>query len=482
MAVQLLFLLFLLPFTFVRWVRWLAIVQQKEYRLDRLLSFLRTREGIGDALRMLPRSQEFTRTGMKRPVRTIRALLVGLISIFICGSLLAWGWLAGWPSLALLMIYILLPVILLLSCVPTAFVASVMTWLTLWQAQQKIRRAAPIIIGVGGSYGKTSTKHLLHHILSQKYSAFVTPKSHNTKYSVAKSIVNGFSDQKIALLEYGAYTRGEIKYLTQWFPPQYAVETGFTLQHLGIFGSQQNSILAESELIAALSSSGIAFCNGDDPGAAKICELGRIENQVKVINYSGPESTVQLNEVELNQMGQLAFRWQKQRIQTKLVGRHYLINAQAAITVAQVLGLSETEITRGFESFVPNSSFISSFKNSKQVKVINDGGTSNPKGFEAAIKLMNEIDSNYDLLITGGIVDLGDESSSVHKQLAEMADTAFDQVIYLGRDGKGEFEAVFKDKMITQDSEIRQLLANLKPESAVLIEGRVPAWIEKELQ
>jgi UDP-N-acetylmuramoyl-tripeptide--D-alanyl-D-alanine ligase len=482
MAFQLLFLLLLLPFTFVRWVRWLAIVQQKEYRLDRIVSFLKSAEGRNDALRFLPRKSEFTRTGMKRPVRTARVAIVALLSILLCGGMMLSGWQSGLPFLSLIFIYLTLPIVLFISCIPSAFVAISVVWITLWRAQQKIKKGHPLIIGIGGSYGKTSTKHLLHHMLSQKQSVFVTPKSHNTKYSVAKSICAGLSNQSVAILEYGTYTRGEIEYLTQWFPPNYAVETGFTLQHLELFGSQENSVLAESELVAALSPQSKVFCNGEDLGAIKICEIGRQKNQVEVVYYAGPHSAVQFSEPELNEFGELSFIWQKNKIETKLVGKHYLPNAQAAAVVAQELGMSEQEIISGFKTFRPNSSFILSSQNVAGATVINDGGTSNPKGFEAAIELMKEMSAEKSILISGGIVDLGSESSAVHLALATAAQKVFTTVCYLGNDGKAEFKQVFGEQLLDDEESIRKALVNIDSTTTILIEGKVPQWVERILK
>jgi len=125
---------------------------------------------------------------------------------------------------------------------------------------------------------------------------FVTPKSFNNKLSVAQSIITGYSGQKFALLEYGAYIRGEIAYLTKWFQPTIAVETGFTPQHLSLFGSRQNSVLAESELIASLPESGVVYCNGADSGAVEIAKTGAQNNKAQIRMYSGAQSLISVDD------------------------------------------------------------------------------------------------------------------------------------------------------------------------------------------
>lgn len=188
------------PFFVVRWFRWLAIVQQKEYRFDRLRAFLRSDEGKYELKRVLPKLSDFSRTGLKRPKPTARVLLVALLSGLtllsqfslsisssitpgeVMPSLLVWG-------TGIVVAYLILPITVIADSIPTMLLSALATWNTLRRAKQKIESGQPKIIGVGGSYGKTSTKHLLHHFLKQKLTVFVTPKSFNNKLSVAQSII-----------------------------------------------------------------------------------------------------------------------------------------------------------------------------------------------------------------------------------------------------------------------------------------------------
>ncbi len=473
------------PFFFIRGLRWLAIVQQKEYRIDRLLSFLNSAEGKADFFRVVPQTSEFTRTGLKRPVTTLRVVVVagifGVLFLLLVGYLLLTNFSVPLFTLSIIALYVVLPLLIILSCVPSSVVSHIITVWTLMQARRKITAHQPKIIGVGGSYGKTSTKHLLHHVLSQKFSVFVTPKSHNTKYSVAKSIVRSFTQQDIALLEYGAYTRGEIAYLTKWFHPDIVIETGFTLQHLGLFGSKENSILAEAELVAALLEKGKAFCNGADEGAIHICEVGRQKNHAEVVMYGGPFSRVQVSDAQVNDVGQLQFRWNKQKIHTQLVGIHYLVNVQGVIAVAQELGMSDEEIVTGLESFVPSASFVRSFETSTKAIIIDDGGTSNPRGFEAAINLAEAIKKKKKILFTSGIVDLGKESDDVHRHLAKKADVVFSTVVYLGTDGKEVFEKVCGEKVVSGAAAAFPLLDDADEDTLLLIEGRMPKSLQNKV-
>ena len=122
------------------------------------------------------------------------------------------------------------------------------------------------VIGITGSYGKTSSKNILNDILSVKYYVLPTPKNFNTPVWLTITINNyldKFNDYFIA--EMGAFKKGEIKYLCDYVKPTYGILTKVGTAHLESFGSQQNIQEGKFELIESLPSDGIGVLNGDDP-------------------------------------------------------------------------------------------------------------------------------------------------------------------------------------------------------------------------
>jgi UDP-N-acetylmuramoyl-tripeptide--D-alanyl-D-alanine ligase len=470
-----------LPFFLIRGLRWLAIVQQKEYRWDRLKIFLTSQEGSKDFWTLWPPKQWLSRTGLKRPVRTSRILIITLLVTFVL--ILVASILINLGNFLLLVVllaitYLFLPLLIMFSLAPTVIVAQLVTHFTLKRAQQKILAGQPLVIGITGSYGKTSTKLLLAHLLSKKYSVFATPKSYNTRYSVAKAILDNYQNQQIAVIEYAAYTQGEIKTLAQWFKPQIAVITGLAAQHLELFRSITNIIQAKAELIKALPANAPVFCNAADQGATKICQAGHAKS---LINYSGSASDVELKHVGLTNQGTLTFVWHGHTIVTKLVGLHYQNNAAGAIAVAEHLGVSELDIVQGLQSFQPSNAFTQIKQGIHQSLLIDDGGTTNPTGFEAALQLIKVFKrQNYKtILITAGIIDLGSDTSSIHQDLAIKAEPVVDEVWYLGVDGLNEFQQKFGQRLLNQKSGILNRLKNIDQNSAILIEGKLPLWMKK---
>ncbi|GIK84034.1 MAG: hypothetical protein BroJett025_06560 [Patescibacteria group bacterium] len=489
-------LLFLLASFFVRALRWIGVLQQKEYRFDRVALFLLSGEGIRELLRILPKKSDFSKTGLKRPKMTHRSLLLSAIFAllsflflrggmeFITQFLLQWYpyplWYRYTAYLLLLVLYLVtIPFLVMLSAVPTVVLAYVQTYKKLLQAKALLDTKKPTVIGITGSYGKTSTKLLLAHVLGKKYSVFVTPKSYNTKYSVAQSVVSGYNGEEIAIIEYAAYKKGEIKELAKWVKPDMAIITGLAKQHVGLFGSLQEIIKAKAELVASLPQKATVICNVYDEQTRQIVDTGNTKNDAKLIAV-GPEfNAVQIENARVNQEGKLQFSWNGQTVRTQLVGVQYKELVHLVITTAMHFKLGTAAILDALESFSPDDKFVLTYALASGVKIIDDGDTSNPKGFSAMITLARSLKANKKVLVTPGIVDLGKDSREIHLELARDAKKVFDVVVFVGEPGKEEFQSYFGAELLTTKEQLQEIISTLDKEDLIVIEGRMPAWAKQ---
>ena len=465
----------------VRFSRWLAFVQQKEYRLDRLWLFLSTTEGKNELVR-LTTLQDWSRTGFKRPHLTLRLLITAIFSLLLILVLLQFlvQFFSHQESLlyyfifALLIALVFVPSVVICCAVIPTFLLQFYTRYLLFQAAQKLAHHKPFIIGITGSYGKTATKLLLSHVLSQKWSVFMPPRSHNTIYSISKSILNSYIDQKFAIIEYAAYRMGEIAVLAKRLKPQMAIITGLTEQHLGLFGSLQNIIKAKSELIAALGSGGKIFYANS--AAEEITQPGLLDSKVVVRLSDFPM------EGQIDDTGKLKVCYKNHKINTKLIGLQYLDTIRTVWSVARDLGMSEAECIAGLESFVPPANFTQSYDLDSGAVVLDDGGTSNAAGFSAVLDLAENLEGKKKILVTSGIVDLGEESARIHEVLATKSSKICAEVWYVGTAGLSSFTTVFGNKLYTDKTEIIGQLNELKKGDMVVIEGRMPAWFLQVVQ
>lgn len=491
-----LFLLAFITSFFVRTLRWLSITQQKEYRLDRLLLFLKTKEGGREFLRLLPKRKDFSRIGLRRPKITARVMVVSflyillqLIVLLVIFNYVIYAIKQDINPFMILFLFIVsvladllfIPTLIYLSVLPTSIIYAIRLYIELMLAKLKVQKFKPFIIGITGSYGKTSTKILLAHVLKKKYSVFKTPKSYNTKFSVARSIRRGYKGEQVMVLEYGAYKKGEIKTIASWFRPNMAVITGLAKQHLGLFGNLEAVIKAKSELVSSLNPGSMVICNGEDKGVIKICQASE-NNQVQLINDDNKDERVNILKAHLNKQGKLVFVWSGQQVVTNFIGLHYLEIIKMAILAASEMKVSEVEIVQAISEFVPDDKFIYSYQSKSGSLIIDDGNTTNPKGFKAAIELAKSVDKSKKILITAGIVDLGEESKEIHLDLAKKSKGVFNTVLYVGGVGKAEFQSVFDQELISDQENIIKFLSSIGENELVLVEGLMPGWVLKYLK
>lgn len=466
----------------VRLVRWVAWVQQREYRWDRLRQFFISGESIEEFFRW-PRLTDFTRTGLKRPVRTGRAMIVFFMVTGVLGvsTGLLWEWLVTpwflvnvfrWLTLGIVF-YFLLPIATIgvgfLSALPVGLVTR---WY-LYKAKKLVVERRPVIVGITGSFGKTSTKQLISWVLGKRLSVYMTPSSYNTPLSVARSVLSGFNNQDVVVIEFGAYRRGEISHLARIFRPSIAVVTGIGTQHVGLFGSPHNLIKAKAELVEALPFEGTLFYNGKDENVVAISRTF----SGKKVDYSGLPLTVG----SLTKRGELVLVWGGRTVATRIVGRHYLGAVQAAVAVGQASNVSKDLIIDALESFESTDAFVRTSLGPGGALIVDDGGTSNPDGFRAIVKLAEEFPRAKKYLLFGGIVDLGETSERIHGQLAEHAKAVFAEVWYLGTVGKEAFRKEFGERLVDETSVIVRRIQALKNHELIVIEGRVPRFLSSAL-
>jgi len=482
--------IFILPLI-VRWLLWLNVFQKKEYRLDRLFSYLKTEEGQKEMLMILPQKGSLSRQTLKRPKPTLRVVLLAIFSLVVL--LIATFWGISHSSLLfllwLLILLILIPDIILLCSLPFLLVFHIVVRVLLFLAQYKLNRTKPMIIGITGSYGKSSTKHLLAHLLSEKYEVFTTERSYNTPFSLAMQILTRYQGEKVVVLEFAAYKPGEIKFLAKKFSPKISIITGLTSQHLATFGSIKNIIEAKAELIEVLPGDGLVFFNDADEGTAKIVEYGLSRKSKKniVYSYSSPDLNIKYSPLLINQLAQLSFELNRIKVDTKIIGEQFFPIIKGAVVVSKQLGLSSGQIAKGLCSFQPNDLFINFFQHHSDFWILDDGRTANPAGFRAALALSQDIIKKRKItgnlfLITSGLIDLGDNSETIHFQLAKQSKDIFDKVVYLGEAGKEQFKKVYGDNLFSDITQAKKIIHQLTKNDFVLVEGRLPIEIAKLLE
>lgn len=288
------------------------------------------------------------------------------------------------------------------------------------------------VIGITGSYGKTSTKYIVSTILSQKYNVLMTPESYNTTMGVVRTINEKLSStHNLFVCEMGAKNIGDIKEICDLVKPDYGILTAIGPQHLETFKTIENVKKTKLELIDSLGQNGIAFVNYEDKNiqTANINQTKCTYGMHKGLDYYADEITCNERGSEFKvhcKTGKII------PVRTKLLGRHNIGNIVGAIAVADTLELSEEEMIAGVRFLKPVPHRLELLGKADGSLVIDDAYNSNSEGAKMALEVLASFEGRKKILVTPGIVDLGEEAESYNEKLGEQAAKAADYIILVG--------------------------------------------------
>ena len=289
------------------------------------------------------------------------------------------------------------------------------------------------IIGITGSYGKTSTKYALTTLLKQKYNVCMTPENFNTLSGVERAINENLkSTDQIFVCEMGAKNIGDIQEICDLVHPTYGVLTAIGPQHLETFKTIENVRKTKMELIDSLPKEGKAFINYEDENikATKV-EKNNIKyglnntSDVYAYNIEMTESGATFNIHTPN--GEI------EDIKTKLLGEHNILNIVGAISVCIEMGLTIDEIKAGMRYIKPVPHRLELKKNPNGLLIIDDAYNSNIQGATKAFETLKMFKNKTRILVTPGMVDFGTESEKYNTEFGKRAANCADFVILVGK-------------------------------------------------
>ncbi len=289
------------------------------------------------------------------------------------------------------------------------------------------------VIGVTGSYGKTSMKFFLQTLLQSRYNVLVTPGNYNTPLGVTITVRNQLKpSHEIFICEMGARRVGEIKEVCDIAHPDHGIITSVGPQHLETFFSMENIQKTKFELADALPEGGMLFLNGDN---AYIQEKAA-EYPAKTFYYAEKEGEgYQAKEISVSQFGTeftvCAPTGEEERFQMKLIGAHNVINVVGAIAVANRLGIPLKELKIPVRRIQPVEHRMQ-MREHGLVTVIDDAYNSNPIGSKAAVETLAMFDG-IRILITPGMVELGDQEREYNYKFGTYAADCCDYILLVGK-------------------------------------------------
>lgn len=290
------------------------------------------------------------------------------------------------------------------------------------------------VIGITGSYGKTSSKNILSDILNVKYNALPSPKNFNTPYGLIITINNHLDKfDDILIAEMGAYKQGEIKELCDLVKPKYGILTKIGTAHIEIFGSQENIQKGKFELIESLPSDGIGVLNGDDELQVNY----KLKNDCKIvwIGIDNKDVDVRATDIKTSNKGttfNVIFKGDKKKYEftTKLLGYNNIYNILASLALSKEFGLTIEQMKKAVLS-VKSVEHRLELRPVGNITYIDDSYNSNPVGSKMALDVLKDM-PGFRVIMTPGMVELGDKSYELNKKFGTYMKDCADVVILVG--------------------------------------------------
>ncbi|MBT3419436.1 MAG: UDP-N-acetylmuramoyl-tripeptide--D-alanyl-D-alanine ligase [Candidatus Magasanikbacteria bacterium] len=428
------------------------------------------------------------RRKLRRPKISIKILIILALSLLIEPTIFfitsEWSVL---PIILLLRLFIISVVVLGIDKA-----TGILKKAYFYLAKKKLKKYPKLkVIGITGSYGKTSTKEFLANILGESFNVVKTPKNINSDIGITRFILStNFEKKDIFIVEIGAYNIGDVDLICNIVNPTIGILTAINEQHISLFGSIENIQKAKYELLRTLPKQGLAITNSDN----KYCRefLHQLDAAVQTFGYDkeyNPACILKKN-TRLKTGFVLEAQIEKElyHAEVPIFGIYNALNIAPCILVAKHLGMDKKHITKRIETLQTPENGIQVFPYGKAT-VIDDSYNTNPNGFKAALHFLSSFSSKKEkIVITRGIMELGDKSEQMHNSIGEEISFVADEVVIITEDFDKDIRAGMHEKYQAKATSIhdhQELLAYIKTlkekDVVVLLESVIPVGVYNEV-
>ena len=317
------------------------------------------------------------------------------------------------------------------------------------------------IIGITGSYGKTSCKYFLTKLLSAKYNVLMTPASYNTPMGVVKTVREHLKNShEIFVCEMGAKNIGDIKELCDIVHPHMGIITSVGPQHLESFKTIDNVTKTKFELYDAIPEDGKAYLNYDNE------YIRNAKSDKTIVTYGCEFEGCDLlaSNITLSEKGtdfDVTYNGKTMHFSTKLLGTHNVQNLAGCIAIALDLGVEEADLVlavKRLESVPHRLQMI----DGGNITIIDDAFNANPSGTKAALEVLGSFDGTK-IIVTPGMIELGDKQAELNREFGINCTKHCDYIFLVG----GRIADDVYDGAASTDFDKEKLLRFDKVEEAV---------------
>jgi len=444
-------------------------------------------------------------TSPKRPLvmtaRMRRLLIAGGFLAVVLAAALALGIVALHPVVSTILVLIaaglvtsLSEILLVAANVVTKPAESRIRHRYLALAAERIKMVDPVVVAVVGSFGKTSTKHILAQLLQPHVNTLPTRKSFNTLMGVTRVINEDLApENRVFIVEMDAYAPGEIAAISDLVNPTVAIITAIGPQHMERFGTVDRIAGALYEVAAALPADGtLILYTGDESGVA-LAQRAR-NDQRHLIRYApandgdNVDADVIASSIRVDAHGS-TFRWRwealglDRQVAIPLLGRHQVANVSAALAAVHVLGYSVDDAITAARTLEQVEHRLQLMATAGPLTVIDDSYNANPVGVHNGLEVLAAMPGEHKFLITPGLVELGSVEDEENRRYGAHAARVCDHVMVMSAKTSAALCAGLREGGMSEDrihvvetlDEATRLLQTLsRPGDVVLFANDLP--------
>lgn len=288
----------------------------------------------------------------------------------------------------------------------------------------------PIVIGITGSNGKTTTKDIVAAVCKKKYKTHYTAGNFNNHIGMPLTILSMPEDTEVLVLEMGMNHFKELELLSNLAEPDYAIITNIGESHIEFLGSRDGITQAKLEIISGLAEEGKLIIDGDEP-------LLHIHNTFRRTLTCGfqVENDVVISNVHVSQKNTTFELSDQQTYEIPLIGKHHAQNASFAVCLGKLLQIPVDQIKEGLMSLELTAMRFEFLTGKNDAVIINDAYNASPTSLKASIEIVKHLDGFKEkILVLGDIYELGDRSEEMHRSIVPVIDEKITAVLTYGND------------------------------------------------
>ncbi|WP_042145002.1 UDP-N-acetylmuramoyl-tripeptide--D-alanyl-D-alanine ligase [Paucisalibacillus sp. EB02] len=288
----------------------------------------------------------------------------------------------------------------------------------------------PIVIGVTGSNGKTTTKDIVASIVKEKYETHFTDGNFNNEYGLPFTILSMSRDTEVLVLEMGMSSFGEIELLSNIAKPDYGVITNIGESHIEYLGSREGIAKAKLEILSGLNKNGKLIIDGDEELLSHV----HAQNNVIKVGF-GTNNDFIASDIELKR-NDTSFKGSDGNDYTvSLLGSHNVKNASYGVVLGKLLGINTKKIQDALQTLSLTGMRFELLSGVNEVSIINDAYNASPTSMMAAIDVVQQMGGFKDkVVVLGDVYELGEQSKTLHETVAEVVNDSITCLFTIGED------------------------------------------------